>query len=1158
MEDCTTHSNRTELDEQRQQLDLLEEPKEISRMKQTNPHQSTSAESAVVDGEDCMKCDETPDPPVGDGVPEGVDDSDPDYVEERFRVDRRKLEQLIQVSEDQEENAEEFFIKIMQETNTHIAWPSKLKIGAKSKKDPHIKVSGHRDAVSEAKNRILAILDTKSLRVTLKMDVSHTEHSHVIGKSGHNIKRVMQETGCHIHFPDSNRNNQAEKSNQVSIAGQCEGVELARQRIRELLPLVFMFEVPMAGPNQVNIDTNSAVIQNIQHHYGVSISIKPHHQTYTRTVIIRGSVYNSKSVKKAASMVFELLTGRIGEAFGVSMLLEIAAQHHLFIIGHGGVNISRIMQQTGATIHFPDPTTSGPQRRGAVYITGTMSSVFHARHQLLGCLPLVLMFDLKDDVEVGQGLLSQLTDQLDVFISIKPKPKQTTKSVIVKTIESNTRNVYEARRRILGIAQESPSLMPEPKQTIADLCGEIPDFHGQNLAGSGALITVNSSRSPVPGVEPRPTSVTNIGSPSPVYRPMIMLPRPHPHQAALQYPPSYPAPPMCYLPPQVPREWSPYRSAHPYPQQQQQQTHSGPFALSPNAMTSVLSSSEELIQHMTSALSLPQMPSASSFSPSPVDISSHNVRNAAEVVLPPASLPHLASPLSLDLLASEFASSLSDPSAALVAHRLDSLNGIFEAKSVRHEDFKQHPLLRNHLGPPITGLDCRHSDAAAGGFGPPHPCSIALSQQLYSSDIGCSSHAAIYHHHPLQPNTCPASAAGSSSASVLYHNSSRPPHFQHPHHPSQHHEGIFQPMPDHSNDVYHATPMTTNPALDAASATAQGPYHPSPSSGAIYSNGTKETMAALDEERHDLLDENQQRIFCVQNSDVDRDGEYESDSSSERSSSSKAPGNNRPMKSINSSSQFEHGAFLNDIDYEHMKMLASKAMQKKPVGESRIPTDYWAGLGFSRSMPASAIRERLNLSDSGYDGPKMTTPYEDVEEDSEAWKNDTDHSLSNSANPMAASDNLMMDLVSQLSAQCRELSLQPDRCNITQIDGCHQLAAKTSSSSSIWQPLSEKQMDRVAIGDTDLSLLFSEMGLGKYTELFKQQEIDMATFLTLTDQDLKDLGISTFGARRKMLLAIADLNKRQSVLPPPPGLPNPFRDAGIIQRHDIVSQSVRW
>lgn len=39
--------------------------------------------------------------------------------------------------------------------------------------------------------------------------------------------------------------------------------------------------------------------------------------------------------------------------------------------------------------------------------------------------------------------------------------------------------------------------------------------------------------------------------------------------------------------------------------------------------------------------------------------------------------------------------------------------------------------------------------------------------------------------------------------------------------------------------------------------------------------------------------------------------------------------------------------------------------------------------------------------------------------------------------------------------------------------------------------------------------------------LFIRHQIDLATFLTLTDQDLRELGISTFGARRKMLLAIA-------------------------------------
>ena len=64
---------------------------------------------------------------------------------------------------------------------------------------------------------VLPVSSCQSNRVTLKMDVSHTEHSHVIGKGGNNIKKVMEETGCHIHFPDSNRNNQAEKSNQVGV-----------------------------------------------------------------------------------------------------------------------------------------------------------------------------------------------------------------------------------------------------------------------------------------------------------------------------------------------------------------------------------------------------------------------------------------------------------------------------------------------------------------------------------------------------------------------------------------------------------------------------------------------------------------------------------------------------------------------------------------------------------------------------------------------------------------------------------------------------------------------------------------------------------------------------------------------------------------------------
>ena len=69
----------------------------------------------------------------------------------------------------------------------------------------------------------------------------------------------------------------------------------------------------------------------------------------------------------------------------VSMQLEIAPQHHMFMIGQHprGANIKQIMQRTGANICFPDASTVTPQRKGTVYITGGIESVYLARLQLI-------------------------------------------------------------------------------------------------------------------------------------------------------------------------------------------------------------------------------------------------------------------------------------------------------------------------------------------------------------------------------------------------------------------------------------------------------------------------------------------------------------------------------------------------------------------------------------------------------------------------------------------------------------------------------------------------------------------------------------------------------------------------------------------------------
>uniref|UniRef100_A0AAY4AF48 NAD(+) ADP-ribosyltransferase n=1 Tax=Denticeps clupeoides TaxID=299321 RepID=A0AAY4AF48_9TELE len=57
-----------------------------------------------------------------------------------------------------------------------------------------------------------------------------------------------------------------------------------------------------------------------------------------------------------------------------------------------------------------------------------------------------------------------------------------------------------------------------------------------------------------------------------------------------------------------------------------------------------------------------------------------------------------------------------------------------------------------------------------------------------------------------------------------------------------------------------------------------------------------------------------------------------------------------------------------------------------------------------------------------------------------------------------------------------------------------------------------------------LSGILKKLSLEKYQPIFEEQEVDMEAFLTLTDGDLKELGIETDGPRQQILAAISELN----------------------------------
>ncbi|KAJ4949336.1 hypothetical protein JOQ06_020851 [Pogonophryne albipinna] len=892
---------------------------------------------------------------------------DPEWTEERFRVDRKKLEaMLLAASEGRVNGGEDFFQEIMDETQTQIAWPSKLKIGAKSKKDPHIKVCGKRDNVREAKDRIMSVLDTKSNRVTLKMDVSHTEHSHVIGKGGNNIKRVMEETGCHIHFPDSNRNNQAEKSNQVSIAGQPGGVEAARVKIRELLPVVLSFELPAI----MQSDPSSPTVQHISQTYNLTVSFKPSTRLYRATGVVRGSQNNTNAVKRGTALLLEHLAGSLASTISVTTHLDIAPQHHLFMKGRNGSNIKHITQRTGAQIHFPDPNS--PQKKSTVYIQGTIESVCLARQYLMGCLPLVLMFDIKEDIEVEPQCITALMEQLDVFISIKPKPKQPSKSVIVKSVERNAVNMYEARKFLLGlecngVMSSSPSVALNPATNLPSLICPV----GLDILASAGL------------------GLSNLG----------------------------------------------FLGAA---------AHSLANSGAPNALLNSLNSSMSPLQ--------PPSPSTPTHSPSLWPSSLTSTQGfSSQLMLHPAAQATLNSILLSGVQG--YTQNTPSPPPGLAPIDKQS-NGV--------PDCKGSCTLNGHV---------KHASSVYGRI------ATASIAETVLSPAPCDSVQEASGHNPSEPRSSKSS-------------------------------------PDEGSDTFVEVGMPRSPSHSA-----NGNELKQMLASCKTSSGKRQAVELLQGTKNSHLHSD-----CLL--------------SDAESSSSDSPV---------------------EFDYEQKKLLATKAMLKKPVvTEVRTPTNTWSGLGFSKSMPAETIKELRRANHVSYK-PSMSTTFEDSPlslsrsnsreglgngSDSENWR-DRIGGLSGLPGhpefPLAVSSpkrkqNKSVDVDSApVNIQMELIDLQ---CNDTLKAKYHSVGAAQFPS---FLPETMPQLRLHAaqmlcmfgspylngcslnssVKGSDLPELFSKLGLGKYTDIFQQQEIDLQTFLTLTDQDLKELGITTFGARRKMLLAIS-------------------------------------
>ncbi|XP_063689691.1 protein bicaudal C homolog 1-B-like isoform X2 [Bolinopsis microptera] len=301
------------------------------------------------------------------------------------------------------------------------------------------------------KPNILNIFDIKPNRITMKMDISYTDHSFIIGRGGHNIQSVMNETNCHIHFPDSNRTSCKEKSNQVSLSGTEKGVEEARVRVRSMLPCTMMVEVfpPPSGPT--HLDPHHPRILQVAAKYGVMISFREQPTMISFMVVVKGCPKRPQQVASALIEITEIYCNTSVPRLEYTAQLDISPQHHMFVVGKNRCNLQDIIRKTGTLIQFPDGTQVTGPRRSAVMITGAFYSVIEAKKLLMEQLPIFLMFDVKQDTAFVNDtrLLTSIMEKHSVYISIKPKPKQCCWTVVLKTKERNTPNLYLARNDLI-------------------------------------------------------------------------------------------------------------------------------------------------------------------------------------------------------------------------------------------------------------------------------------------------------------------------------------------------------------------------------------------------------------------------------------------------------------------------------------------------------------------------------------------------------------------------------------------------------------------------------------------------------------------------------------------------------------------------------------
>jgi hypothetical protein len=234
------------------------------------------------------------------------------------------------------------------------------------------------------------------------------------------------------------------------------------------------------------------------------------------------------------------------------------------------------------------------------------------------------------------------------------------------------------------------------------------------------------------------------------------------------------------------------------------------------------------------------------------------------------------------------------------------------------------------------------------------------------------------------------------------------------------------------------------------------------------------------------------------------------------------------------------------VNREKMLLKANKATYVADESSHvRHPTGLWSGYGFSNSLPAdllkTGLKEIWDKEESVVTGKSSTNRWEKTTRPEgraivgRGTKEDTAYTIGKGLASVREEEELSDYSTSTIpSPASTSFAMAPKtkRTRKNQSPVFDPQLSVFAASTGLFE--SAPVLPREVIWDirdfVAPAMVLAQLGCNEYLPQFRDQEIDMQAFLLLDEQNLKDIGVSTMGARKKIFNAILSKSQRNAIV----------------------------